>query len=34
MGLSEATQYENQTDSAMLKAIELIHSGKAWPEIN
>ena len=33
-GLSEATQYENQTDSAMLKAIELIHNGKAWPEIN
>lgn len=32
-GVTEATQYENKTDAAMLKAMELIHDGKAKPEV-
>jgi hypothetical protein len=31
--VTEATQYENKTDAAMLKAMELIHEGKAKPEV-
>jgi carboxyl-terminal processing protease len=32
-GVKEATQYENRTDAAMLKALEIIHEGKARPEL-
>lgn len=31
LGVTEATHYENQTDAAMLKAIELIREGKSKP---
>jgi carboxyl-terminal processing protease len=31
LGVTEATQYENQTDAAMLKAIELIREGRSKP---
>jgi carboxyl-terminal processing protease len=33
-GVGEATKYENQTDAAMLKAIDIIREGKATPEIS
>ena len=32
-GVKDATQYENKTDAAMLKALEIIHDGKARPEL-
>ena len=32
-GVSEATKYENRTDAAMLKALEIIDEGKARPII-
>lgn len=30
-GVTESTEYENRTDAAMLKALEIIHEGKSRP---
>lgn len=32
-GVTESTEYENRTDAAMLKALDIIREGKARPEI-